>query len=412
MFEKRLKRFHDYLHHDAAGGAAMFIAAVLAMAIANSSAYPLYDAFLNGKVVVQIGQFIIDKPAVLWINDGLMALFFFSVGLEIKREFIRGHLRHREQVLLPAVATLGGILVPAIVYAFVNKDDPVAIQGWAIPAATDIAFAMAALSFMGKRVSTGLKVFLLSVAIFDDLGAIIIIAMFYSESLSFLSLTVASIGLLLLFLLNRFSVRYQSAYVVVGLIFWAAVLKSGIHATLAGFLVALFVPQKLYNPQGRLMADHLERSLHPWVTFIILPLFAFSNAGLNFSNSGGDQLLGDVSFGVLLGLILGKPLGVFTLSWVAVRCRYAHLPKGANWLQLLGAASLCGIGFTMSLFIGVLSFDGVSSEYLQQVKFGVLVGSAVSAIFGVLIIYWGSARIKSNISVQDDAYCHWIPGRR
>ena len=362
--------------------------------------------------MLQIGDFAIDKPAVFWINDGLMALFFFAVGLEIKREFMRGHLRHREQVMLPAVATIGGILAPALLYAVMNRHDPVALHGWAIPAATDIAFAMAALSLMGNRIATGLKVFLLSIAIFDDLGAILIIALFYSEQLSMLSLSIAGAGLVILVLLNHFSVRYQSFYVIVGLIFWAAVLKSGIHATLAGFLVALFIPQRLYNPMGRLMADHLERSLHPWVTFLILPLFAFGNAGVSFNGDSGSQLITPVSLGIFVGLFAGKQFGIFGASWLAIKLGAARLPTGVSWAQLYGASLLCGIGFTMSLFIGLLSFEHADPAYLDQVKVGVLMGSIASAVAGILVLYKSHSRTTKQPISDNHAYCHWLPGRK
>jgi len=382
-FVYSLKR---YFQHDSAGGLLLVFMAFLAMLLANSSLSGLYEGFLATPVQVRIGELDLTKPLLLWINDGLMAIFFFLVGLEIKREVLTGHLSSPSQIVLPAVAAVAGIAAPALVYWWFNQGNSISVKGWAIPSATDIAFALGVFSLFGSRVPNSLKLFLLSVAIFDDLGAILIIAIFYSSELSVLSLFVAGTGLMALFLLNRFSVRSQGAYIVIGVIVWVAVLKSGVHATLAGFTVAWFIPLKLENQDGHPMLPHLELSLQPWVAFSILPLFAFANAGVSFQGLSLDSLLSPIPLGIAVGLFFGKQVGIFGACWLAIKLGLAKLPDKATWMQFHAVTVLCGIGFTMSLFIGSLAFEGQSPGYLIDVKLGVLVGSLLSAVVGSILI--------------------------
>lgn len=380
------KVFREMVQHDAAGGILLVAAALLAIIMANTPLSSFYNSFLDMPLSLQAGSFAIDKPLVLWINDGLMALFFFFIGLEVKRELIDGHLSSRDQIILPAIAAVAGIAIPALIYAWLNFDNPIAIQGWAIPAATDIAFALGVFSLFGKRLPLSLKLFLLSVAIFDDIAAIVIIALFYSQDLSIYSLGIASTGLIILYALNRLSVPYQGIYILVGVIVWAAVLKSGVHATLAGFAIACFIPLKVNNEQGNSMLKQLEHGLQPWVAFFILPVFAFSNAGVSLGGFTLDNLLNPVTLGIVLGLFIGKQIGIFGACWLAVKLGIAKLPAGTSWLQLYGVALLCGIGFTMSLFIGSLAFEGQDASYLNNVKVGVLIGSLLSALLGSYVI--------------------------
>jgi Na+:H+ antiporter, NhaA family len=387
------KVFRAMIQHDAVGGVLLVAAAGLAILVANTPLNVYYDYFINMPASIVIGGFSIDKPLLLWVNDGLMALFFFLIGLEVKREVVDGHLSSRSQIILPAIAACAGVLTPAAIYWFFNGGDPIAARGWAVPAATDIAFALGVLSLFGNRVPLSLKLFLLSVAIFDDIAAIVIIALFYSQELSMVSLAVASVGMALLFVINRSGVRYQSVYIFIGLIIWASVLKSGVHATLAGFAVALMIPINTRNEQGEPMLKSMEHGLQPWVAFFILPVFAFSNAGVNLHGLTLDDLASPVTLGIALGLFLGNQLGVFGASWLAIKLRLANLPEGANWRQFYGVATLCGIGFTMSLFIGSLAFDQVADDYTNSVKIGVLAGSLCSAILGSFIILKSTAKM-------------------
>lgn len=374
--------------HEAAGGVILVAAALLALIIANSPAVGLYQMVFDLPVIVSIGAFSIDKPMLLWINDGLMAIFFFLIGLEVKREVLDGHLSSPEKVILPAIAALAGIIVPAIFYVAFNYQDAVTFKGWAVPAATDIAFALGVFTLFGRSLPITLKLLLLSVAIFDDIGAIVIIAIFYSVELSILSLSVALTGLVILFLLNRFNVTKPSAYLVVGIVVWAAVLKSGVHATLAGFAIAWFIPFKskadLSTSTPSSMLLKLEEGLHTWVAFLILPVFAFANAGVRFIDA--EQILMPVVIGVVSGLFIGKQLGIFGACWLAVKLGLAKLPEGVTWLQVYAVSILCGIGFTMSLFVGSLAFEVYTSEYLDSVKIGVLSASLLSACLGALVI--------------------------
>ncbi len=374
------------VQHDAAGGMLLVAAAVLAILMANTPLSYFYTGFLALPVSIEIDNFAIDKPLLLWINDGLMAIFFFLVGLEVKRELIDGHLSSRDQVILPAIAALAGIAVPATIYLMFNYNDPIAVKGWAIPSATDIAFALGVFSLFGKRLPLSLKLFLLSVAIFDDIAAIVIIAIFYSQELSITSLSVGGAGIFILFVLNRLRVPYQSIYILVGIVIWVAVLKSGVHATLAGFAIALFIPFHLKNEQGNSMLEQMEHGLQPWVAFFILPLFAFSNAGVSLLGIQVADLYNSVTIGIMLALFFGNQIGIFGICWIAVKLGLASLPKDTNWQQLYGVSLLCGIGFTMSLFIGSLAFEQYDASYLNHVKIGVLAGSILSAIVGSYVI--------------------------
>ncbi len=385
-----------WFKHDSAGGILLVLMALFAMVLANSPLAHIYDSFLTIPLQVRIGDLDISKPLVLWINDGLMAIFFFLVGLEIKREVLSGHLSSPSQVVLPGVAAIAGIAIPALIYFVMNQHDAIGVKGWAIPSATDIAFALGVFTLFGSRVPISLKLFLLSVAIFDDLGAILIIAFFYSSDLSTLSLAVAGSGVFVLFLLNRFSVRSQAVYILVGIVVWVAVLKSGVHATLAGFVIACFIPLTVKNHEGHPMLTHIEHALHPWVAFLILPLFAFANAGVSLTGISINALINPIPLGIGAGLFIGKQIGIFGACWVAIKLGLAKLPDGATWLQFYAVSVLCGIGFTMSLFIGSLAFEAESAAYLVEVKLGVLVGSLCSAVLGSILIAQAQPRKSSD----------------
>ena len=381
--------FSDFLHHEAAGGVVLGIATLAALAISNSPWRELYTAFTAIKGTVDVGGLLaISKPLVLWVNDLWMAVFFFLVGLEIKREFVEGELASRSQAVLPAAAALGGMVVPACIYVLFNAGDATALRGWAIPAATDIAFALGIVMLLGSRVPPSLKVFLTAVAIIDDLGAIVVIAVFYTADLSLVVLGLALLGVVCLVLLNRAGVRRADVYIVVGLAIWVCVLKSGIHATLAGVLTALTIPMR--DRDGAPLAGRLERSLHPWVAFLVLPMFAFANAGVTLIGLSPASLLNAIPLGIAAGLVIGKAVGVFGTSWLMMRSGLASAPVGASTRQLFGVCVLCGIGFTMSLFIGALAFEGMHVSYEAQLKLGVLAGSLIAGIAGTLIL-WRSA---------------------
>ncbi len=376
-----LQRFFS---SDIAGGVVLALSAVLAMIVANTPLNALYHNFLEMPIVVKIGTFSIDKDAVHWINDGLMAIFFFLVGLELKREVLIGELSDVKKIILPAVAAIGGMIVPGMIYALFNYHDANYLKGWAIPAATDIAFALGVLSLLGNRVPIALKVFLASIAIFDDIGAIIIIALFYSGGLSWSALLVVLGAMLILFIMNRMNVTRTTAYVMIGLIMWVAVLKSGIHATLAGVLLAMFIPLKdNINPDNSPL-ETLEHDLQETVTFIILPIFAFANAGIYLADSGLSELTHSVPIGIAMGLVLGKPIGVMLFSWLGVKLGLASLPEQVDWKQVLGIALLCGIGFTMSLFIGGLAFMGNTVGFDERL--GIIIGSLISGVLGYLYL--------------------------
>ena len=391
--EVSLKRLQDFIHHETTAGLILVAAAAAAIAFYNIEYLRnYYDGMLQAIATVAIGDVGISKPVVLWINDGLMAVFFFLVGLEIKREVLEGNLSSRDQIILPALCAVGGMAVPALVFSFFNWGDAKLMEGWAIPAATDIAFALGALSIAGKRVPPSLKVFLLTLATLDDLGAIVIIALFYTSHLSVTSLALAGVAVVVLFHLNRLHVSQTAIYVGVGVAMWVFVLKSGVHATLAGVILALMIP--LNRKDGKPFTSALEEGIHPYVTFFILPLFAFANAGLPLDGFSAHKLVENLPLGIAAGLVLGKPLGILLASVLAVTVGLARLPEGCNWLHIIGAGSLAGIGFTMSLFIGGLAFD--SPELMAEVRVGVVAASVISALIGVGILMLAVRRSRAS----------------
>ena len=383
-----------FIASESAGGVVLALAAAVALIVSNSSLAPLYRQFVELRGEVRIGGdwLVLAKPLLLWVNDLWMAVFFFLVGLEIKREVLAGELASVKQASLPAVAAVGGMLVPALIFVALNRADPVALRGWAIPTATDIAFALGILMLLGSRVPASLKIFLTAVAIIDDLGAIIVIALFYTAQLSLPMLLAAGGGIVLLFLLNRARVMHIGPYVVIGLVVWVCVLKSGIHATLAGVATALAIP--LRDKQGGSPLETTEHALHPWVAFAVLPMFAFANAGVSLEGVSLGTLAQGIPLGIALGLVLGKAIGVFGASWLLMRITGASLPAGASMQQFLGVCVLCGIGFTMSLFIGGLAFDGQGAAYETQVKLGVLGGSLIAGLIGSALLL-GAGRKQS-----------------
>jgi NhaA family Na+:H+ antiporter len=382
-----VKRLQEFLRLESAGGLVLMAASALALVVANSPLGPFYREFLGVEFEVRFGTAQLEKPLILWINDGLMAVFFLLVGLELKREILEGHLSSLRHALLPGFAAVGGMAVPALIYAAINWGDPVALEGWAIPAATDIAFALGILTLLGPRVPPALKAFLLSVAIFDDVGAIIVIALFYSAKLSVGAIVVAHFLALGLFVLNRKRVVSLGAYFLLGIPLWLAVLESGVHATLAGVVLALFIPYRA-TPGTSEMEEHespllhLEHSLLPWVSFGVLPVFAFANAGVPVLGLSLSDLIHPVPMGIVAGLLVGKFIGILGMSSLAVSLKVADLPKGLGWRHIQGAALLCGVGFTMSLFIASLAFEQGAEAYFGLERLGILMGSLVSGLAG------------------------------
>lgn len=376
--------FRKFLELEAAGGILLIFAALLAIMANNSPLSSLYDQLLTLPFTISLGSVGLSKPLVLWINDGLMAVFFLLVGLEVKRELLEGHLSRREQMLLPLFAAVGGMAAPAIIYTIINAGDAAALKGWAIPAATDIAFALGIMMLLGSRVPLSLKVLLTTIAVIDDLGAIVIIAIFYTADLSVVSLVLAALALAALFLLNRNRVTRLAPYILVGLLLWVFVLKSGVHATLAGVAVGLAIPLRTPDAPSASPLQHLEHILHPWVAYGILPLFAFANAGLPLLGISLDHLIHAVPLGIMLGLFIGKPLGVLAGAWLAMWLVRAPMPEASGGRGLVGTAALTGVGFTMSLFIGSLAFNGPAA--INAVRLGVLVGSIASAGLGFWIL--------------------------
>jgi NhaA family Na+:H+ antiporter len=381
------RSLQEFLKLETAGGILLVGATVIALLAANiPSAREAYEWFLALKLTVTLGGLGVDKPLLLWINDALMVLFFMLVGLELKREVVEGQLSRLDQVLLPAMAALGGLIVPAAIFWWINQDFVAEKNGWAIPTATDIAFALAVLGLMGSRVPIALKIFLTTIAIIDDIAAIVIIAIFYTSDLGVLSLVLAGLGVVGLAILNRLRVMALAPYMLIGLFIWFCVLKSGVHATLAGVVVAAFIPLKADDDHSP--ARRLEHTLHPWVAFAVLPIFAFANAGVPFLGVTKEQLTGSVPVGIILGLFAGKQLGVFGMVVLARLSGLAKLPAGTTWGQIYGVAVLCGIGFTMSLFIGTLAFEHGNFDLLAGVKMGVLLGSLLSAAWGLLVLHF------------------------
>ena len=381
--ESSISRFFKL---ESAGGILLMAAAVIAIVIANTPLHTYYDLLLNTPVEVRVGTFEIAKPLLLWINDGLMAVFFFLVGLELKRELVEGELSSIKSIILPGVGAIGGMAIPALIYIFFNKDDPVALQGWAIPAATDIAFALGVLALLGSRVPISIKIFLTSLAIFDDIGAILIIAIFYTSKISVTALVIAAVCISILFWLNKRNTHSTSIYLAIGLVMWVALLKSGVHATLAGVILAGFIPMKsTLNPDYSPLKS-LEHDLHSVVAFFILPVFAFANAGISLSGVGIEQVFHGVPLGIALGLFIGKQLGIFGFCWVAIKLGLTRLPDDISWASLYGVAALCGIGFTMSLFIGSLAFEETEVNFIFDERLGIIIGSLLSGILGYLIL--------------------------
>ncbi len=378
-------RFWRAMSPEVQAGVLLILATVLALLLANTRGVDFYEWLLSIPVQVRVGALDINKPLLLWVNDGLMALFFLVVGLEIKREMAHGHLRSLRQMALPGFAAVGGMVVPALIYVALNHHDPVLLRGWAIPSATDIAFALGVLALLGSRVPPALKAFVMALAVMDDLGAVIIIALFYTSQLSLLSLSVVAAMTAVLILLNRCGVRRTAPYIVVGVLLWVSVLKSGVHATLAGVVIALAIPVSR-DADGDSPAEHLEHALQPWVAYAIVPIFAFANAGVSLLGLDASALASSVFQGIVLGLFVGKQLGIFAFSWLCVRLGWATLPEGAGWRQLYGAAVLCGIGFTMSLFISSLAFQHSGGSVALVDRLGVLLGSLLSALAGYFIL--------------------------
>ncbi len=352
-----IRMLQDFLRLEAASGILLLAATVLAMLAVNSPVEGLYTALLDIPVEIRFGTFQIAKPLLLWINDGLMAIFFFLIGLEVKREFLAGELREPARVVLPVIAAIGGMAAPALIYAGMNWGDAEAMRGWAIPSATDIAFSLGVLGLLGTRIPASLRLFLMTLAIVDDLGAILIIALFYTVELQTLSLVIVAVCIGFLYLMNRRGVLSLAPYLLVGFLLWAAVLKSGVHATLAGVITAFFIPFIKQKGESYTQLEAMEHDLHPVVAFGVLPLFAFANTGISFSGLTLDAILHPIPLGIALALVFGKIIGIFGLSWLGVILGFAKLPSGANWMQMLGVSGLCGIGFTMSLFISSLAFE-------------------------------------------------------
>jgi NhaA family Na+:H+ antiporter len=386
--------FARFFAHESAGGVCLAVAALAALIVSNSPLAGWYEGFLQTPGRFALGTLLVlEKPLLVWVNDLLMAVFFFLVGLEIKREFVEGELASPRRAVLPAAAALGGMAVPAAIYAAINAGDATALRGWAIPSATDIAFAIGVVTLLGPRVPASLKVFLAAVAIIDDLGAIVVIALFYTDQLSPLALAGAAAGTAALVAVRRLGVSRVDVYAAIGVLVWVFVLKSGVHATLAGVVTAMAVPTR--DARGGSPLERVEHGLHPWVAFGILPLFGFCNAGVNLAGFSMATLAEPITLGIGAGLVLGKAVGVFGTSWLLVRAGLGAAPAGASTMQCFGIAVLCGIGFTMSLFIGGLAFEGLGAAYETRVKLGVLGGSLGAALAGVTILALAGRRQRT-----------------
>lgn len=396
-----ISMIRQFLKFEAAGGIMLMLATVLAVLLANSAFNGLYEGFRDIPVAIQFGALEISKPFLLWVNDGLMAVFFFLVGLEIKREFLQGELSTPDRLALPAAAAVGGMALPALVYVGINWGDDQALNGWAIPAATDIAFALGILALLGSRAPLALKVLLTAIAVIDDLGAIVIIAIFYTDNLSLFPLYAAGVCIAGMFFCNLFRVGKLAIYILLGIALWICVLKSGVHATLAGVITAFAIPLAPRKSDGRSLLMDLEHALHPWVAFAILPVFAFANAGVSFSGISLNSFIEPVKLGISLGLIIGKQVGIMAMLWLCIRFRIAPMPPGTNWGQLYGVSLLCGIGFTMSLFIGGLAFE--HSDFEANIRLGVLSGSIVCALLGTVVILFSPTRKDASVIPESAA---------
>ena len=390
-----MQMIDNFIHRESSGGILLVIATLIALILQNGVFSEYYNHFLHTHVEIRFGDLQIAKPLLLWVNDGLMAVFFFVIGLEVKREVMEGHLSSLRAIALPGFAAIGGMLIPALVFIAFNQGESFAMNGWAIPTATDIAFALGILSLLGKRVPVSLKIFLMALAIIDDLGAIIIIALFYTNELSTVSIMIASVALVILFIMNRKGVAIKSAYLLIGVILWVSVLKSGVHATLAGVALAFMIPLSSTGKDGKVfsMSKEMEHDLHKWVTFMILPLFAFVNAGVDLRGISVEEMFGPVPMGIMLGLFIGKQVGVFGFSWVAIKLGWASLPKESSWLQLYGVSALTGIGFTMSLFVDTLAYNDTQIYHYAD-KLAILLGSLFSGILGYLVLKGATSSVK------------------
>jgi len=384
-----------FLSLESSSGIILIFATILAMVLKNSFLSSEYQSLLMIPIGINIGELGINKPFLLWINDGFMALFFLVVGLEIKREMIEGHLQTNAQRILPLVGALGGVIVPAGIYLYVNWENPLSRHGWAIPTATDIAFALGILALAGDKVPVSLKIFLMALAIFDDFMAILVVALFYTSELSLNMIYLSWVGVFGLFILNRLNVTRVAAYILVGIFIWICVLKSGVHATLAGVITGLLIPLKVKDESIESPSKLLIHSLHPWVAFGILPLFAFANAGISLEGFQVEKLLHPIPLGIMLSLFIGKQLGVFIFCWGAIKMGVAKLPENTNWIQLYSVAILCGIGFTMSLFIGGLAFEYGGAGDTKADRLGILIGSMLSAIVGYVLLRWNLKKLES-----------------
>ncbi len=382
-----MKIIEKLIKNESSAGMLLIAVTILALILQNSAMSEYYSSFLHTPVEIQFGKLEIAKPLFLWVNDGLMAIFFFLIGLEVKREVMEGHLSSKSQIALPGIAAVGGMLIPALVFIAFNQGESFAMKGWAIPTATDIAFALGILSLLGNRVPVSLKIFLMALAIIDDLGAIVIIALFYTSELSTVSIGIASAALVVLFVMNRMHVAKKSFYILVGIVLWVSVLKSGVHATLAGVALAFLIPLNSKDKEGQSfsMSKEMEHDLHYWVAFFILPLFAFVNAGVDLRGISLEEMAGPVPMGIMMGLFIGKQVGVFGFSWVAIKLGWAKLPKDGTWMQLYGVSVLTGIGFTMSLFVDSLAYDDTKIYHYAD-KLAILLGSLLSGILGYIIL--------------------------
>ncbi|NKB46495.1 MAG: Na+/H+ antiporter NhaA [Legionellales bacterium] len=385
------KRIQNFFKVEALSGIVLFIVLLLALFIANSQLLPLYQSLVELPIQVRIGSFNLEKPAFLWVNDGLMAIFFMLLAMEIKREVLEGDLSDASQMALPIIAAIGGIAIPALIYVALNYQGELTIIGWPIPTMTDIAFTLGVIALLGSRVPPNLKVFVVALSIVDDILAIGIIAIFYTGQLSYLALLFALIGILTLIAFNFLGIKRIAPYLLLGIVIWVCVLQSKVHATLAGVIIGLLIPLHTkeagsttsYSPLRR-----LEHMLHPWVAFFILPIFVFFNGGISFENFSWSSLLHPVPIGIAMGLFLGKSVGIFSISWLVIKLGFAKLPSGSNWWQFYGVSTLTGIGFTMSLFLSALAFSG--TEYEDLARKGVLFGSLLSMAWGVLIIWFSN----------------------
>lgn len=385
--------FRKFVNHEASSGVLLMFAAVLAIIFQNGFLSDFYNSFLRINMGFSFGEFELKKPLILWVNDGLMSIFFFLLGLELKREIVEGELRNISQVILPVVGAIGGIVVPALIFYLLNHNDAFAVKGWAIPTATDVAFALGIIMILGTRVPASLKIFLVTLAIIDDVCAILIIALFYSGDLSAVSFAVSAVAILGLFALNFFKVNRQAVYLILGIILWVSVLKSGVHATLAGVIAAFFIPIKP-DANGRSILKDIEHNLHGYIAFFVLPVFAFVNAGISLKGIGIEQLLHPASMGVILGLFVGKQLGVFGFCMIAIKLGFARLPKYSTLLQFYGLSVLTGIGFTMSLFINSLSYND-TYQFAYADKLAILIASFVSGFVGYIILYFAGRNRKT-----------------